>query len=576
MLTRSAVRSGPLAVQLAAILLSLSVGAYALQADPAPSDPAAGDIESGIQLFQHGNLTAAKLKFSAAVTANPRSADALTWRGITENRLEEYTVAAQDFEAALSIDANEMSAHYNLALTLIRMGKTDSAIEQLLIVTKAHPGVVEPEYNLGVLLEEKKVYGDAAEHLQAAYRAQPNDGGVAQHLLLDLLMLGKVDEAQPILEQMRATASPEMWQQMGAALIQAGQFASAIFMLEKAPDQAHPHETSLLLARAYIGAGEHNKAIALLEPQESTDRTGEAAYLLGLAYSGSGDLSKAKIAFQRAVSANPRAGLALYHLGLIEFPQQPADAVRRLREAVRLEPRNPIYALALSRILLQQDHAQKALALLKGAVAEGPEAAERNLLLGIAQLSLGDASQAVPTLEQSVKENPSLPLSRNILGFCYFQRGDYAKAAEFYRQASDIRPEVGIFAHDAAIAFERTGEMSEATAYASKAVALPEATGDDHYLMGKLFAKAGRKDEAIGELKEAVALSPELDAAYYLLARTYLQMGDTTQANEWNAKLTELKQKHDRAYAAAKNAKAVTSSTLLNGAPMNSAETDEH
>jgi tetratricopeptide (TPR) repeat protein len=137
-----------------------------------------------------------------------------------------------------------------------------------------------------------------------------------------------------------------------------------------------------------------------------------------------------------------------------------------------------------------------------------------------------------------------------------------------------MRPEIGIFAHNAAIAFERSNQSDKALVYASRAVALPGATGDDHYLIGKLLAKAGRKDEAIGELKEAVVLSPELDASYYLLARTYMQKGDTAQATEWNAKLTALKQQHDRAYAAGKNNKPVTSSTLLDGAPMASAETD--
>jgi tetratricopeptide (TPR) repeat protein len=345
-------------------------------------------------------------------------------------------------------------------------------------------------------------------------------------------------------------------------------------LLEDSPEPTP--ESDLLLARAYIGAQEFGKAISLVQPREATDRTGQSAYLLGLAYSGTGVVDEAQSAFEHAVNADPRDTPALYHLALIEskVPEQRANAVRHLREAIRLEPRNPVYTLALGRILLQQDHAQEAVGLLEGARSEGPEAAERDLLLGIAQISTGSASQALPTLERSVAENPSLPLSHNILGFCYFQGGDYAKGAEAYSRASDMRPEIGIFAHNAAIAFERSNQSDKALVYASRAVALPGATGDDHYLIGKLLAKAGRKDEAIGELKEAVVLSPELDASYYLLARTYMQKGDTAQATEWNAKLTALKQQHDRAYAAGKNNKPVTSSTLLDGAPMASAETD--
>jgi tetratricopeptide (TPR) repeat protein len=183
-------------------------------------------------------------------------------------------------------------------------------------------------------------------------------------------------------------------------------------------------------------------------------------------------------------------------------------------------------------------------------------------------------NDATPILERAVAEDPSLPLSHNILGFCYFYQGDYARAAQAYQKASDMRPDVKIFAHDAAIAFERSNNSDQALTYAMRAATLPSAGGEDHALVGKLLAKAGRKDDAIRELKQAAAMSPDIDEPYYLLAHTYMQMGDVAQATQWNAKLTELKQKHDRAYAARKNSTSVTSSTLLKGAPMNSSETD--
>jgi tetratricopeptide (TPR) repeat protein len=188
-----------LRVLLAAALFSAAPHSAPAQTDPsAKPNPAAADIESGMQLFRSKDAAAAKLKFSAAVKLNPRSADALTWRGITENQLKQYREAAQDFQAALRINPEEMSAHYNLALTFIRLGETDSAIAELRMVTKAHPGVVEPEYNLAVLLEARKATAEAAEHLEAAYQAQPADTGVAQHLLVDLWVLGRGNEAPPL------------------------------------------------------------------------------------------------------------------------------------------------------------------------------------------------------------------------------------------------------------------------------------------------------------------------------------------------------------------------------------------
>jgi len=85
--------------------------------------------------------------------ADPRSADALVWRGIAENQLKQFGNAEQDFTTALRIDPNRLPAHYNLALSLIRLGENERAIDELRIVAKAQPRLLEPEYNLAILLD---------------------------------------------------------------------------------------------------------------------------------------------------------------------------------------------------------------------------------------------------------------------------------------------------------------------------------------------------------------------------------------------------------------------------------------
>ena len=572
-LTRSLV-----SLVVAASLPTLPAFGFASQLDmPTKPDPAATYIESGIRLLRSRDTAAAKLQFSAAVRTNPRSADALTWRGIAENQLKQYREAEVDFEAALRIDSTEMPAHYNLALSLIRTGQTNSAIEQLKIVVKTQPGLLEPEYNLALLLEGTHATSEAIEHLQAAYKATPDDIGVGQHLLIDLLAMGRKDEAQPILQQIQSVGSVEARQQVGKALIEAGDFAQASVLLESARTQSGPsREADMLLAQAYIGAREDYKAIELLKPSEMDDSSGESAYLLGMAYSDAGATEEAKVAFAYAAKKNPRNGRALYSLGMIESgdPDQLVVAISHLHEAIRLEPGNPAYSIELGKLLLQHDEAREALLVTQRVHAEGPAAGERDLLLGIAQIIVNGSGQAVPTLERAVTENPSLALSHNMLGFCLLAQGDIAKAAASYAKASDLEPGSRIFAHGAAMAFDRSNDAEKAMVYATRAAALPGANGEDHYLLGKLFAKTNQNQEAIRELSEAIALNPDLEEAYYLLARAYMQIGDNAQATEWITKLKDLKQKHEHAYAAAR--KPITSSTLLQGAPTAGAETEAH
>jgi tetratricopeptide (TPR) repeat protein len=559
-------------------LTALPTMGLAVQLEAAAKpDPAATYIAGGIRLLRNRDTAAAKVQFSAAVRANPRSADALTWRGIAENQLKQYREAVVDLEAALRIDSTALPAHYNLALSLIRTGQADSAIEQLKIVVKAQPGMMEPEYNLAILLEETHATAEAIEHLQAAYKSSPDDVGVGQHLLVDLLAMGRKDEAQLILERMLTITSVEARQQVGAALIEAGDYAQAIVLFESVRAQSGPsREPDMLLARAYLGAREDYKAIDLLKPAENDDSTGETAYLLGLAYTDAGATEDARVAFEFAAKKNPRNGRALYSLGMIESgnPDQLALAISHLQGAIRLEPGNSAYGIELGKLLLQHDDAREALAVIQRVHAEGLEAGERDLLLGIAQIIVNGSAQAVPTLERAALENPSLALSHNMLGFCLLAQGDMAKAAASYGKASDLDQGSRIFAHGAAVAFDRSNDADQAMVYAARAVALPGANGEDHYLFGKLLAKTGRHKEAIRELNEAIVLNPDLEEAYYLLARAYMQTGDNTQATEWIARLKDLKQTHEHAYVAAKkNTRPITSSTLMQGAPTAGAET---
>jgi len=555
-----------------AILCCLPWHGYAMQSGTdGHADPAAADVMSGLKLLQRKDYSAAKLQFSLAVKANPQSADALTWRGIAENELKQFHEAERDFDAALRVRPDDVPAHYNLALSLIRLGESDRALGELREVVKLQPGALEPEYNLAILLEEKHSTAEAIEHLEAAFKARPDDAAVMRHLAIDLLALGRGPEAQPVLEQMRSIHSPDALREVGTALLKAGDGREAIPLLESLRAQSQASvELDMLLARAYLAAQEDSKAIQLLSLIANTDNSGECAYLLALAYLDTGALVDAQNEFEHALKANPRNGTALYHLGLLEsaVSEQMPSAVKHLSAAVKAEPNNARFGVALARVLLEQDDAHGAMLELERIHSTGQEEGERDLLLGIAQIIVTGPAQAVPTLERAAGENPTLALSHNMLGFCYFSQGDMSKSANAYGQASDLSPETRLFAHSAAVAYDRANNAERATVYAARAVSLPAAEAADHDLYGKLLAKAGQRENAIHELKEAISLNPNLEEAYYLLGRTYLQAGDTAQAGEWMDKLKQVKQSRRGGDNSGKEGvKPMASSTLLQGAP---------
>ena len=524
----------------------------------------------GLELLRAGQAAQAKLKFDAAIKAAPQSADAYTWRGISENQLTQYVAAAKDFQSALRINPALLAAHYNLALTYIRLHETDPAIEQLRIVTLAQPSVLQPRYNLAILLESKGSFAEAIEELAAAHALDATDKGVTFHLLIDELKQKKIEQTASLISEIAdASTSPEIQRQAGLALVEAGFFNAAATILESAHErEPNAAGTTSLLARAYIGDQKNTEAIALLQTVQA-DQSSDATYLLALAYTGAGENTKAAEAFATAARLDPKDARPLYHLGLLAAASSgPTTSVDYFRSAIKLDPANPIYSLALARVLLVTDQADEAKTVLAKVEATGSDASQVHALKGVAAAATHGIDEAIPQLRKAVEEDPSLALAHNVLGFCLFQQGHYAEAAKAYGTASTLEPKRLLYARDSALAYERANQPSEALHFAEQANASPNADASDHLLLGKLYAALGRRPDAIRELQRAAELNPDLDAACYLLARTYMQTGDKQQATVWNDKLTALKQRHAADLTLQKKTAAVHSSTLLQGGLM--------
>ena len=555
-----------------ALCVTLCVPAVEAQAD-AGTQPS--PIAQGLQLLRNGQAAEAKQAFDAAVKATPHSAEALTWRGVSENQLQQYASAATDFESAIRIDRAMLPAHYNLALSLIRLHKTDAAIEQLRIVVAAQPEATQALYNLAVLLESKSTYAEAAEQLRKAHAIEPQDKGVTLHLLVDSLKLSDAAETSPLVSELAEAATPAaMQREAGTALLEAGKFSEAVTLLSAAHDREPTAPgIDLLLARGLIGQRQDGAAITLLKGFAAPEKEApEQAYLLGLAYLDQGATSEAADSFKTAARLDPKDGRPIYHLALLAAtsPDNRSNAVQLLQSAIAREPANTTYSLTLARLLLAEDRAEEARSVLVQMHDSRDSEAQKYTLLGVALAATHQAAQAVPQLQKALQLDPSLALAENVLGFCFLQQGDYVRAAQAYGRASTLEPKRALYARDAALALARADQSVDATRFAERAVALEDSNARNHVLLGKLYVAAGRTPDAIHELLRAAELDPESDAACYLLARAYQQQGNRQQALAWSARLAALKQQHAASFGLQKKAasEAIRSSALLEGGAM--------
>ena len=502
-----------IACTVALLLVVVPAGLVVVPAGRAQSAGEAQQLEAeGIQMLRGGQAQAAKQQLDRAIALAPRAAEILTWRGIAENQLTEYDAAVADFRRALAINEGLISARYNLALSLIRLHDNDEAIVELRKVVAAQPEAQEAVYNLGVLLEGRGSHAEAAQAFAKAHALRPEDAGVTLRLLQARLAAGDATELAPLVTELAAPAT-------------------AVALQQAAGD-------------ALLTAGHAPEAVTLLEAARAQGvATPESSLVLVRALLGAG---------------------------------RGAEALAIEQELYQSDPGNAARALELARVLLVNDRADQAISLLQKLPETPANQTERDVLLGIALAATREFAGSAMHLQRALAADAKQPLAESVLGFCLFAQGAYGPAATAYGRASDLDPDRTLYARNAAVAYDRANQADQGLRYAERANARGAGSASDRVVLGKFLLKAGRTKEAIEQLRQAATMNPDLDAADYLLARSYAQMGQREEAAAWAAKLSALKQRHEAAFLAQKQASAspaaLGSSSLLQGGVLNGDE----
>jgi tetratricopeptide (TPR) repeat protein len=103
--------------------------------------------------------------------------------------------ARQDFEAALSADAQDAKAAYYLALVEQAQGDTDAAVKHCKEAVDIDPGYVEARVQYGELLVEAGDNQQAVNELLEAARRDDNNGLIYSRLAWVYSLTGRYDEA---------------------------------------------------------------------------------------------------------------------------------------------------------------------------------------------------------------------------------------------------------------------------------------------------------------------------------------------------------------------------------------------
>ena len=194
--------------------------------------------------------------------------------------------------------------------------------------------------------------------------------------------------------------------------------------------------------QAAYQAKKYSEATAIFEAYTAR-RPGNAwgYYMLGLSAWKSGDFSKSEMAFEKALSIDPKHVKSLVNLSRVFIDQKRHDdAIDRLTRAAEVDPESGEVYRLLGRTYHTQGQTQEAVDAYLRAIELNERDAWSMNNLGLLFIETGRADEALPLLAQAVELRREVPEFHNNLGLALEHTGRFRAAATAYSGALTADP----------------------------------------------------------------------------------------------------------------------------------------
>ena len=260
-------------------------------------------------------------------------------------------------------------------------------------------------------------------------------------------------------------------------------------------------------------------------------------------------------------SRQPRRAPIDYWLSLVQKQRGRLDAaLRSVRRARQLEPRNELFGEALGEIYLAQGRSEEAATAFDACLKQQPGSYNALMGKGRAMEQLYEAKRpvAIPEIvapvQEAVRIQPQNPWGVTVLArmtFAYLQQ--FAPAAQLANQAIRLDPsqaEPYLILVEVYLASPTPGSAGKAVACAQQAARLDSHNPQPLYLLGRALLRQNDLPGAIDAFEQStrIQLMPE---AVYQLSLAYARAGRMEQARHYSRLYDSLKSIQRAAEAAA-------------------------
>jgi tetratricopeptide (TPR) repeat protein len=554
-------------------LLAPLVLGIALSGCGGPHSREARHLDRGNHYMAANNLEKARVEFRNALQIAPNDATARYDNGVVEERLENLVAAASFYKAAIEADPDHVSARVGLAKLTLIAGFPERALETIKPAFAGHPddarllslraacesalnnpGAALEDAERAVRLEPKNV--DAVAVLAGIYRAR--DETDKARALLESTLAQVPDNVDLRVLLAHAYGSLKLDSQAEAMLIELTKLRPSEpahrirlaqhYMRMKRPDAAEsalragiramPRDIGLkgallaLLASARgRDAAERELAAMIAADPKDVDLRFEAAqfYEQGKEYAEAEReyreiINRSKLEAPGLMARNRLASLKVMQNDL-------AGAQKLVEEILASAPRDDDALILRGNLALRENKDPKsAIADLRSALRDQPNAIGVMRSLARAHLANGEPNLAAEVLRRAVETNPKDTEASLDLAQVMAQSGAATQAKPLIDELARQQPDnAQVLDTQFKIALT-TGDLVTARAAADAIVAKQPQSSIGYFYQGAVEEAAHRLEEAAKLYARALDLQPDAPESLRRLATVLVQLKRAPEA----------------------------------------------
>lgn len=418
------------------------------------------------------------------------------------------------------------------------------------------------------LLQQKK-YLAAKQQLSRLKLQYPHSARAFYLLGTAEYHLGELGEAESSFRRSLAINpnSPNTLYDLGILLLDLRRPATAIQYLEHSQKLMPPNRAlSINLIRAYLDSGQESQARRIAESSEQKFHDSPAFFLAlgncflhhGLAGQGRAALERANRLMPaqpeivlplaeaclqqrdipcatRSLEAVRRQGqtIAQYHFLMAQknfLAGQQSECLTEMQEALRLDPRNSGYLLALGRYEQKYGQQNQAIQVLKRAESLDPQQPEIPYSIAVSLAVENHFRRAAAYLDRALSLRPNYVRALFLEALSNLALANYAKTDRLLLRALRLNPQNPFCETFLAMSYLSEGKLSGAETQLRRAIALDPSYALPHYELGHVFLLQNNLVGERDEEEKAVTLDPHLYEAYYLLGGVFERLGEKQKA----------------------------------------------